>query len=286
MGSRPCIPIVAAVLLATLSLAGCLGTDDGIESRPAFTTTTGSVAGVVLGGSLEPILGGEVGLFLAEEEVMATKTDRQGRYALNHVEPGAYLLIVTAACCVEHARGVDVVAGQVTAVDLLLEPSGPGSTVTRRVVEGFISCGVRQPGTFAMNCPFMDPNTERQLILETDPGLKTIAVAMTWDPPQYSTQPYLYHALFTMLKNEEITGRNYVFQDEKALPGLEYRVDASAEDPLRDWDNATEPIPIEFRIGAGSEGGTNVIYQLRFTLYYHLFHGAPAPEGYSAFPET
>jgi hypothetical protein len=99
-------------------------------------------------------------------------------------------------------------------------------------------------------------------------------------------QPYLQHAIFVNLKSEEVTGQNYAFRDDAAVPGLEYRLDADPSDPMLDWDKATGEIPIQFRVSAGTAGEPNLVIRQPFTVHYHLFYGEHAPAGYSALPVT
>jgi hypothetical protein len=155
--------------------------------------------------------------------------------------------------------------------------------------DGHISCSARAeaPAFSTSNCAFWDVaqllgEHEHQNVTHAGLGLKTIVVAMVWEPSERSLHPYLQHVIFTNI--EEPTGMDYAFIDPAALPGLEYRLDADPGDPVLDWDGATEPIPIEFRITAGSAGEPNVVLQQPFTVHYHLFYGEHAPVGYSALP--
>ena len=161
------------------------------------------------------------------------------------------------------------------------ERSRPRRQVTRHEWEGFLSCGFRSSNANFI-CGSWDPRDDRVLILEADPGLKTIVVGMVWDPPAFSLQPHLLHSIFVNV--DEVTGDNYTFRDDAALSGLEYRLDANRKNPMLDWDNTRGPIPIEFRVGVGSEGEPNLVLQQPFTVHYHLFYGKRAPKRYSALP--
>jgi hypothetical protein len=159
--------------------------------------------------------------------------------------------------------------------------SRPRAKVDKNEWEGFLSCGFRSSNANFI-CGSWDPRDDRVLTLEADPGLKTIVVGMVWDPPTFSLQPHLLHSIFVNV--DEVTGDNYTFRDDAALSGLEYRLDANRKNPMLDWDNLRGPIPIEFRVGVGSEGEPNLVLQQPFTVHYHLFYGKRAPKRYSALP--
>jgi hypothetical protein len=170
--------------------------------------------------------------------------------------------------------------------------SRPRRQVEKNEWDGYLSCSARNPGTpsFSMaNCAPWDvagvlgPH-ESSHVTEAKPGLKTIVVAMVWEPGTYARQPYLQHDIFVNIPNEEVTGQNYTFREEAAESGLEYRLDVDPSKPSLDWDSATGPIPIEFRISAGSAGEMNLVLQQPFTVYYHLFYGKRAPKKHSALP--
>jgi hypothetical protein len=176
--------------------------------------------------------------------------------------------------------------------NLETDPDLPERVVCTEQWDGFISCSARSsvPAFSTSNCAFWDEagllgDHEHQLLAQadhTDLGLKTIVVAMVWEPSEHSLQPHLQHSIFVNVA--DTTGMNYTFQDPAALPGLEYRLDADPSDAEFDWDSATDPIPIEFRISAGSDGEPNVVIQQPFTVHYHLFYGDHAPADYSALP--
>lgn len=120
--------LVVALVVAT-ALAGCAGGDASTTNASASSTSeaaaptvdasTGSIAGVVMDDESSPLAGVKTALVEANVE---TTTDAAGRFTFNDVEPGSYRLITERLGFESVARKVDVVAGEVANVTLILKP--------------------------------------------------------------------------------------------------------------------------------------------------------------------
>lgn len=106
------------------------------------------------------------------------------------------------------------------------------------------------------------------------PGLKTLVVAMVWEPVQLCTGDHLRHWLFVPAEADRATLR-------AEGPGpLEYRVDAG--DPIaHPLEEIVEPTDLRFQVW-GPANGLHFCYQQPFEVHYHLFYEEHAQEGYSA----
>jgi hypothetical protein len=137
-----------AILVLVCLLAGCAAP---AESAPAAITTTssaapavaeeerGSIAGLVTDDEKAPIADAQVALIgLAN----TTTTDAAGRFTFNGLEAGTYSLSVQRLGYAVAARKVDVVAGEVAQVLLVLAPFAiVESYVDARPVVSYIKLG-------------------------------------------------------------------------------------------------------------------------------------------------
>ncbi|MBI2076754.1 MAG: carboxypeptidase regulatory-like domain-containing protein [Euryarchaeota archaeon] len=123
-GSRAASTVL--LVLGSL-LAGCV--DEGPTSTasvsptqaPEATTTadTGAVKGTVVTDEMAPIPHAVVGML---ETKAQTTTDAAGAFAMNDLLPGKYSIVVQALGFREDAKKIDVLAGEVTEVRMVLEP--------------------------------------------------------------------------------------------------------------------------------------------------------------------
>lgn len=146
---------------------------------------------------------------------------------------------------------------------------------------GFLSCSVSFPtAPFPSRCPgLVDPNRDDRHEFEVDEDLRTIVVAMVWDPAPTNTEEDLRNWLYS-----EEAGAHVV--RAKGPSPLEYRYDLDADADAQEF---------MFRIGSGSgslsdvptvyTNNFGVAYQQEFTVYWDLYYGEPAPEDASALPD-
>ncbi len=297
-------------VMLTVLLAGCLGGDaDDVEretdeprsgsgenkevERPDPTETTGSLEGKIVNQDLEEISGAEVILSKDDEEVKKTLSGDNGRYTINGIDPGSYRLIADAPCCEVGVRNVAIEAGEVTQADLQVEQAKVIETYIDKNGEwnGFLGCTYHLwPGTQSANCAevVQDENHDDVRSFNADIGLETIVVAVVWDPSPLSTTNQLHHRLERTDDGFDGPSPTEISRTNEGPPII-YRVDANPKGSALDFASAEEEM--EFRIikGTAVSGAVpplTVTYQQDFTVYWHLFYGEPAPEGYDPRPDA
>lgn len=134
---------ILGLLLLSTPLVGCLGGDDGGSGddsleRAEVTDSTGGVEGLVTNAAVEPIEGATVSV----ESLGATaETNQDGSFALSELAPGVYTLTIEADGFLGTEREVNVGAGEVSTVDVVLteEPSN-NPYMTQQEFTGFVEC--------------------------------------------------------------------------------------------------------------------------------------------------
>jgi hypothetical protein len=199
--------MVAVLGLATL--AGCIGVDDADptsdqdqQTGPAeFTEDTGAVSGTVLDDQGLPVEKGQVAL-AGDGFEEATTTDEAGRFAFSNVDPGSYRLFINALGYESVGKNVDVVVGEVTTVEVLLEPVAVAEPhAETQIGEGKVACSVRaypgvplagviEPGWYTgvavCGLPVISDLREDQflIIYEIPEGAQELYVEMEWESNQ------------------------------------------------------------------------------------------------------
>lgn len=197
--------LVALVVLAA-PLTGCLGGDEAAQGadqrldRATVTDKTGGIEGVVTDPAVQPVEGADVTLVEANR---SSTTQADGSYAISSVEPGEHTLRVTADGFLSQETTVDVVAGSVEAIDLILPHRRLAEPFQQTIeLNGFIECGLgwqqeaapapRQeardsalaacaipnlflPGSNATNDRFLHT-------LELEPPLTEVVYELDWEP--------------------------------------------------------------------------------------------------------
>ncbi|MHB1262253.1 MAG: carboxypeptidase-like regulatory domain-containing protein [Thermoplasmatota archaeon] len=214
---RTALPLL--LLLASL-LAGCA--DGGGEVAPTddvqqfddlgveATETTGIILGVVVDASITPIAGATVTLTSVQPSV-TQKTDSQGRFAFEDLEPGTYLLQTTHPQFASAQSSAEVVAGvdepRVVRVQLeRLFDQNPFSEIIK--FDGFLACAYSffvsstcvndytrvtgeqctPAGCYCAGGCFRDQNLSqvggniREYVSSVGPGWQTLIIEETWEP--------------------------------------------------------------------------------------------------------
>lgn len=277
--------IIVLLFLAAV-LAGCVS---GEEPQPAgegegerVTEETGAIVGRVLTEDLDEVKGARIALVLDGELVAESQSTDNGQYTLGNLEPGQYRLQFNAPCCREHVQGVEVTAGEETRLDVQLVRFTQADLQTpyreERDWTGFISCSLRAGVGLAL-CSLVDPNEDFLHEWEIKEGAETVVGAMQWGSPGAGLGS-------EMVLTYEVAGAhnenpNYARTDGPSPQ--EFRVDAGNRGDNNDYQNIEGTQGQQFRIFAG--GTLNVVYQLEFTVYWHIYYYEAAPEGATAVPD-
>lgn len=151
----------ALSLLVTLSAlaAGCVGGSSSAPPPAPLTATpaqydelTGGIEGLVTDEEIQPVAGALIGLVELPEA--RTQTDDAGKFSLSNLQPGVYTLAVNALGYEAAGKKVDVAAGSVTPVQIvlpvlpILEPYGELIIHRGKIENGL---GVMQTATCS-NC--------------------------------------------------------------------------------------------------------------------------------------
>jgi hypothetical protein len=293
--------IVLITILSAVALSGCISgdgetIDTGDEDPQAVVTEThGSIKGHIVTVALDDVQGGSVGLVDAAGDMVATtQTDKTGRFVINEVEPGTYRLQVSAACCRLAATSVDVKANQVAEVNLQLEVLTSDDLQLPSHVEnewhGFISCGVSTPAVRAAVCSIPgalddslgDPNEDFLLEFQVKRGLKSLVVGMVWDSVGGVSAPEFSLSVDDPQCHIDDCSYQYASKDEGSP--IVIRVDNSDIGPDEwKWDAITDERTIRMRVFAG--GMASLVYQQPFSIYYHEFYWAEAPQDFNPIPD-
>ncbi|HEX9816655.1 MAG TPA: carboxypeptidase-like regulatory domain-containing protein, partial [Candidatus Thermoplasmatota archaeon] len=133
-------------LLLGFAVSGCVGDGNAQElpspsvaAPPEVDVDTGAVEGIVHDDSLVPLDGAQLALADAE---LTTVSDATGRFTFSNVAPGDHQLFVARLGFDSVAKRLNVVAGEVTTVDVTLTAipiTEPWSTVQSK--RGIFGCG-------------------------------------------------------------------------------------------------------------------------------------------------
>lgn len=140
---------------------------------------------------------------------------------------------------------------------------------------GFLACGFGTPVLLWNICEEVDPGHRAEHEFTVDEGLKTLVVALEWDPAVVVGSDSL-RIVFDEPGDPGVpTGTSY--WEETGGSPIEFRIDAGPG-----FEEPTEPLDLQFRVTPPFEFA--VVYQQPFTVHYHFFYEDYAPEGYSALP--
>jgi hypothetical protein len=283
------LPSIFVILLLATALAGCLGDDDVDFTDPDASEDdgeTGIVSGRILTIDLDEVVGARVQLVKDQELVKETETDATGAYEIRGVEPGQYRLQVSAPCCRENVRAIQVQAGETIQADLQLERFTQAD-LQQAYMEpfewnGFLACGAGSPLLTTAPCGAggADPNDDFLHEWELHEGVVDVVVGMRWD----SAGGVLGERLFIAAENRgcSATECDQSYAREEGASPVIFRLDNPTGE-FRFSNIEDEPREMQFRVFPAFE--PDVYYQQPFTVHYHVFYHERAPEDYNPIPD-
>lgn len=303
-------PLLAVPLVLLVAFAGCAssGTEDPVspddfddlDVQP--TATTGVILGVVVDEAITPIPDATVALQGAGGEKSGT-TDAQGRFAFGGLEPGTYLLKVSAPQFTSAQSSAEVVAGleDPPVVRILLTrlfSQDPYAELIK--FDGYIACAyaygvsstcvndyTRLAG-FVPGCEggcLRDYNVSqqggniREFRTNIGPGWQTLVMEMYWEPsmgPPVKGTMGMTISYFTRTS----TGHWYATCDGPSP--LRCQIDVGEKGPNQSEEpELIPPEGLQDLFVLFSAGNEDVAVNQKFQFFQTNFYYAIPPEGWS-----
>ncbi|MEK6985128.1 MAG: carboxypeptidase-like regulatory domain-containing protein [Candidatus Thermoplasmatota archaeon] len=261
-------------LVALLTLAGCAASDE--EALPSSltnfddlegeaTATTGIIRGVVVDTTITPIAKATVTVNGATKAEKVT--DDQGRFLVEGLEPGTYLVKATAPFHFDSQTTVEVVAGvsdpPITKVQL--EPlfdQKPYSVPIKQT--GYFECSQAGAGVYASSncvtdhCPIvLDPaqcndlptkamdnltSQNREWHMDVGPGWQQMVFEMTWTPTAQGTSAWMGMVVSTF---KPLRDPSHNFASYSSANPMRFQLDVGVDHESSTADLEPDLIPAE-----------------------------------------
>lgn len=269
-----------------MALAGCAG-GDATETIPTGTPQaddeTGAIAGVVMNAELLPIEGADVAL---REGANVTKTDANGNFTFNDLAPGQHTVIVQKLGFESVAKNVDVVIGEVTNVEVTLQPIAPKEEVyvAATPVSAHITFGHAWTDYYGGwdNLPLCG---QCEFYVHLDPRPTDIENEASWVKP-IDADVFSHEIYYLLRKNTDNASAATALDGDTVTSG--YWMFGEMPRPMEDddYDQALENLEddtstIQIRVGGGF---SSVTYEQRVDIWLTFAYNGELPDGYSAFP--
>lgn len=317
--------LIVGLLIAT-ALAGCItddpttngGGSDGVPQSAGdaeFDENTGAIEGQASSDLYEPLRGARVELLTRERELTdhTTTVDEQGEFTLSFLDPGEYIVFLTAVGYQAGQRAVTVQAGEVASVSFMLSPLASDEPYADEFdVAGRVSLAaswqfevptqgcVIVPGTggLAKTCGGIRSGGEggETSISIDDEHVATIMAEMVWTP----AGPLGEHLQLDLMCTDtprgtggavEDTEHECYFDTPSRTSPIIHRVDEEhwiEHDYNYTADWAARVFATYGTLGTydliGSDIG--VAYEQTFMKYFTVFYREKPPEGYSRIPDA
>lgn len=313
---------LAALLLVSVALSGCFGgggseadAAGGGPAAPKVDDELGAIQGQVTNDEGLPVEGAVVAIIQLDAQ---TVTGGGGAFVLDGLEPGRHSLFVNRLGYEAVGRSVDVQAGQVTTVDVMLNAIAVSEPYvdTFGPFAGYFECkaGMQAYGAWSGNCgsvcavvqcvwaPSLGSNDKNSFEFElSSDDYRSVVGGMQWLPGTSATSNEL-----SMIFSYDGRGGGHWFCSGAGESPVHWRFErATAEDDAEcigytrggDRDPAepsTEETLLLFAgvpfpsFGTSNPTGTlaNVAFQQHYEMHVSVFYGEPAPAEFSAIPDV
>lgn len=305
------LPLLA---VAALFLAGCSGKASEGKVLPSvapnaqYDATHGAIKGQVIDVEQLPV--GGVDLLVRPSNQLATSA-ADGGFTFSMLDPGKYTVYASRVGFKSPQVQVDVVAGEVTPLDVVLEPIPVAHPRTEIVgpYDGYMQCRMSTSlssgacgflplvGDPAGTAGILWPNDKNRLVFKlSGDDFSYIVFEAKWTPSTAATNPKMT-MIFSYDKRvgthwfaNATPGQSplqFVHKHGKQGPGGQH-TDGHPDLPdanLTLWTWLTLPFGTT-NVGGNDVHPVNVAYELRFQLAVTMFYQQAVPKGYSAFPPS
>lgn len=264
---------LAFLVLVVSGLAGCSEAPEGVpadtidHSAPEVQvgTDTGAIQGVVVDETIAPVGGAQVAL--PQLDRTAT-TNEEGGFGFSDVAPGIYVVDAASPDHLGARQSIEVVAGEVSKVRVLLEIDPTPSPYHQvRYFEGYVGLWA-PPGSYVV-----------QLLVQNDTICRC---EWTFQTPDAVTE-FIYEALWTQTIVVPTLDQMYWELDSYVDGSLDHQEGDYSQSPVYvRLDRATYPPEADTwlaRITPATTGG--VFVQQSYELFITSFHFGPGPDEYS-----
>ncbi len=274
-------------LLLTMALAGCAGGGDVADTGPSQTPQaddeSGAIAGVVLNAELLPIEGADIAL---QETTNLTKSDARGNFTFNDLAPGEYTLVVQRLGFESVGRSVDVVIGEITNVEVILQPIAPKEEVfvAANPVSAHITFGHAWTDYYG-GWDALPLCGQCEFYVHLDPNPSDIENEALWVKP-VGADVFSHEIYYLLRKNTDNSSAATALDGDAVTSGYwQYgemprnMEDGDYEDALESLEDGTTTIQV--KVGGGFY---SVAYEQRVDIWVSFAYNGELPDDYSAFP--
>lgn len=320
---RPVALVVALAMLA-MPLTGCLGQGDGTSDEPVqkqradVTDDLGGIEGVVTDPAVQPVEGATVTMKTSDRS--ATTSD-DGSFAFSRLAPGTHTLVFNQSGFLSTEKTVDVSAGEVTRLDVVLSHTRSETAFTQQFeLIGFLECGVgwqtdpnplpgiTQNAIALCSVPtIVAENSTNDKFLHTfklEAPIDTVVYEMTWNSQgtalstQMEVEDFPFEDAAEILRAGQ-TPPVYERLDRPVFDELsrnftehcEGKNDTEADDRFCGYTFEATGWPMQMRVFA--DGNCNdlparacPVIQEEFRHVISAFYNEPAPDGFAVLPEN
>ncbi|MBW3582679.1 MAG: carboxypeptidase-like regulatory domain-containing protein, partial [Euryarchaeota archaeon] len=288
--------ILVSLLLGIMALSGCLGddvatgsqTEEEEETEAVTTTDTGSLTGQVVTSDFDPVQGAVVSVQRGDQLVSEAKTGKGGKFTINGLEPGRYIVQILSAGHKPSTRPAEIAVGKVTEINVQLESYSAQELgapyIVKEHLKGFLACGAGQAVVPKGNpvypsginprtspCGGVDPNNRFLFHIELHEGLQGIAIGMKWKPVGGVSGREM-----NLNVEKDPCGATCADEDTYAEvsgpPDLVFTLHDGNIPEKWAFSTINETRTIQLRVFPAATQTPNVFYQQPYDIYYELYY--------------